>query len=119
MRSVKYKLDQHNCKGVYIIECSCGKCYIGETCHSFHTRIKEHGADIKNERTHTSALAEHSLTTKHHICLEDTKILAKEDHLLKRRIREAIEIIKNPDNLNRDNGLEISDSWIPLIRERR
>jgi predicted GIY-YIG superfamily endonuclease len=119
MRSVKDKLDQHNFKGVYRIECSCGKCYIGETGRSFNTRIKEHSADIKNERTRTSALAEHSLTTKHHIRLEDTKILAKEDHLLKRRIREAIEIIKNPDNLNRDNGLEISESWIPLIRERK
>jgi hypothetical protein len=71
------------------------------------------------ERARTSALAEHSLKTKHHIRLEDTRILAKEDHLLKRRIREAIEIIKNPDNLNRDNGLEISDSWIPLIRGRK
>jgi predicted GIY-YIG superfamily endonuclease len=77
MRSVKYKLDQLNCKGVYRIECSCGKCYIGETGLSFHTRIKEHGADIKNERNHTSALVEHSLTTKHHVRLEDTKILAK------------------------------------------
>jgi predicted GIY-YIG superfamily endonuclease len=115
MRSVKDKLDQLNCKGVYIIECSCGKCYIGEIGRSFHTRIKEHGADIKNGRTRTSALAEHSLTTKHHVLLEDTKILAKEDHLLKSRIREAIEIIKNPNNLNRDNGLEMSDSWIPLI----
>jgi predicted GIY-YIG superfamily endonuclease len=119
MRSVKDKLDQHNCKGVYRIECSCGKCYIGETGRSFHTRIKEHGADIKNEWTCTSALVEHSLTMKHHVHLEDTKILAREDHLLKRRIREAIKIIKNPNNLNRDNGLEISDSWIPLIRERR
>jgi predicted GIY-YIG superfamily endonuclease len=119
MRSVKDKLDQHNFKGVYRIDCSCGKCYIGETGRSFNTRIKEHSADIKNERARTSALAEHSLKTKHHIRLEDTRILAKEDHLLKRRIREAIEIIKNPDNLNRDNGLEISDSWIPLIRERK
>jgi hypothetical protein len=101
-----------------LISRPCGKCYIGETGCSFNTRIKEHSADIKNERNQTSALAEHSLTTKHHIRLEDTKILAKEDHLLKRRIREAIEIIKNPDNLNRDNGLEISESWIPLIRKR-
>jgi hypothetical protein len=47
--------------------------------------------------------------------LEDIKILAKEDHFLKRRIREAIEIIKHPNNLNRDNGLEINENWIPLI----
>jgi hypothetical protein len=43
--------------------------------------------------------------------LEDTKILAKEDHFLKRQIREAIEIIKHPNNLNRDNGLEINENW--------
>jgi predicted GIY-YIG superfamily endonuclease len=119
MRSVKDKLDHHKCKGVYKVECSCGKCYIGEIGRSFQIRIKEHGADIKNECTRTSTLVEHSLTTKHHVCLEDTKILAKEDHLFKRRIREAIEIIKHPNNLNRDNGLEISESWIPLIHDRR
>jgi hypothetical protein len=92
MRSVKDKPDPHKGKGIYKIECSCRECYIGETGRSFHIRIKEHGADIKNERIHTSALAEHSLKTKHHIRLEDTKILAKEEHLFKRRIREAIEI---------------------------
>jgi hypothetical protein len=96
MRSVKDKIDPHKGKGIYKIECSCGKCYIGETGRSFQIRIKEHGADIKNERICTSALAEHSLKTRHHIRLEDTKILAKENHLFKRRIREAIEIRKHP-----------------------
>ena len=96
MRSVKDKLDQHNFKGVYRIDCSCGKCYIGEIGRSFNTRIKQHSADIKNERTRTLALAEHSLTTKHYIRLEDTKILGKEDHLLKRRIREESKSSKTP-----------------------
>jgi len=67
----------------------------------------------------TSALAEHSFSSKHHIRLEDTKILAKEDHFFKRRIKEAIEILKHPNNLNRDNGLEISENWIPLIQDKR
>jgi hypothetical protein len=116
MRSVKDKIDPRKSKGIYKIECSCGKCYIGETGRSFQIRIKEHGADIKNERIRTSALAEHSLKTRHHICLEDTKILAKENHFFKRRVREAIEIRKHPSNLNRDNGLELSENWLPLIR---
>jgi hypothetical protein len=115
MRSVKDKIDPRKGKGIYKIECSCGKCYIGETGRSFQIRIKEHGADIKNERIRTSALAEHSLKTRHHICLEDTKILAKENHFFKRRVREAIEIRKHPSNLNRDNGLELSENWLPLI----
>ena len=118
MRFVKDKIDPHKSKGIYKIECSCRKCYIGETGRSFQTRIKEHGSDIKNERIDTSALAEHSLKTRHHICLEDTKILATENHLFKRRVREAIEIRKHPSNLNRDSGLELSENWLPLIHNK-
>jgi hypothetical protein len=65
------------------------------------------------------ALAEHSLKTKHHVFLEDTKILAKENHYYKRRIREAIEIIKHPNNINRDGGLEVRNNWLPLIIQQR
>ena len=118
MRSVKDNLDHRKYKGVYKIECSCRKCYIGETSHSFQVRIKEHGADIKNERICTSVLEEHSLKTKHHVRLEDTKILAKEGHLFERQIREAIEIRKHPSNLNRDKGLELNDNWFPLIHKK-
>jgi len=77
MRFVKGKLDHHKGKGVYKVEYSCGKWYIGKIDCSFHIRIKENGAYIKNKCTHTSTLAEHSLTSKHHVRLEDTKILAK------------------------------------------
>ena len=79
MRSVKDDIDKHQLKGVYKIDCSCGKSYIGETGHSLQTRLKEHGADIKNGRSRTSALAEHSLKTKHHICLESASIIAREE----------------------------------------
>jgi hypothetical protein len=78
---------------------------------------KEHEAYIRKEHTHTSALAEHSHKTKHHVCLEDTKILAKEGHYYKRRLREAIKIIKHPNNMNRDGGLEVSIFWHPLINQ--
>jgi hypothetical protein len=100
MRSVKDPIDQRQEKGVYKVSCSCGKSYIGETGRSFQIRIKEHEGDIKNKRIHTSALVEHSLKTKHHVCLEDTMILAKENHYYKRRFREALEIIKHPNNIN-------------------
>ena len=90
MRSIKDKLECQKCKGVCKIECSCGKCYIGETSRSFQIRIKEHGAYIKNECTRSSTLTKHSLKTKHHVCLENTKILVKENHLFKRQIREAM-----------------------------
>ena len=54
---------------------------------------------------------------KHHICLEDASIIAREEQHQRRKIREALEILKLPCNLNRDSGLDISDSWLPLINE--
>lgn len=116
MRSVKNNIDHQQLKGVYKIDCSCGKSYIWETGRSLRIRLKEHEADIKNGRSHTSALAEHSSKTKHHVCLEDAKIIAREDNYQKRKIREAIEIMKFPQNLNKDNGSKISGNWLPLIR---
>jgi hypothetical protein len=119
MISVKYKPNPQKGKGIYKIECSCRECYIGETGLSFQNRMKEHGDDIKNERIRTSALVEHSLKTKHHVRLEDNKFFPKEEHLFKQRIREAIEICKHPRNLNRDNGLDLSENWLPLIHKNK
>ncbi|XP_059066646.1 uncharacterized protein LOC131857886 [Cryptomeria japonica] len=107
--------DAFSESGVYKIVCSCGTPYIGETGHSFMTRIKEHSADIKHERALKSALAEHSTTTKHHICLEDTQVLCRENNFFKRKVKEAIAIIQHPSNLNRDDGLNLSISWHPLL----
>ena len=117
LKSVKDDIDKQQLKGVYKIDCSCGKSYIGETGRSLQTRLKEHGTDIRNGRSRTSALAEHSSKTKHHICLESASIIAREEQPQRRKIREALEIFKHPCNLNRDSGLEISGSWIPLISE--
>jgi hypothetical protein len=91
---VKDPMDPKLQKGVYSIPCSCGLNYIGETGRSFQVRIKEHKAAITHNREKSSDLAEHSMRTKHHICIEDAKILARVDHLSKMHIREAMEIMK-------------------------
>ena len=75
---------------------------------SFKTKIKEHCADIKNQSSCFYAIVEHTLITKHHICLEDTSIIAKEEHYFKRIFREANEILKHPNNLHHTNGLKIN-----------
>ena len=51
--------NTHDCKGAYVMECSCGKGGIGETHYSL--LFKEHGAHIKNECTCSLALANISL----------------------------------------------------------
>ena len=93
-----------------MIPCECGKAYIGETGRSIQTRVKEHCADIRLDKTHKSALVEPSHGTKHPIKIEDMKFLAQVDNWSLRRIREAIEIVKNPNCLNRDADLTISKS---------
>jgi len=51
-------------KGVYIIPCSCGTPYIGETGRFINQRISEHAVDLKHRRIKSSALAEHVEKTK-------------------------------------------------------
>jgi hypothetical protein len=63
----------------------------------------------------SSTLNEHSLKTKHHICINDAKIFAMVDHYLKCCMREAIKVNKNGNCVNRDNHLRISRSWTPIM----
>ena len=104
-------------RGVYSIPCTCGKQYIGETGRSFQIRLKEHIADIKHNRVKKSALAEHYHHTGHHLCIEDTKFIAKIDHYEKRKIWEALEIELQKNNLNRDDGMQISEAWKPVLNK--
>ena len=100
----------------YGIPCSCGKVYIGETGCSLQVRLKEHCADIFYGQSKTSTIVEHSQNTNHQICIEYAKVIATEDHYNKRHIRESIEIEKHPQNLKRDDGLDLCNSWKPLIQ---
>ena len=115
MDSLKDPIEPKAYKGVYSIPCSCDKLYIGETGRSMETRFKEHSADLRHDRHKKSALAEQAHITGHHICLENAKVIAREGNLLKRKIREKIEINLNENCLNRDDGAKISDSWKPLL----
>ena len=49
--------------------------------------------------------------------MEEAKLIHKEDHYLKRRIKEAIEIEKSSNNMNRDDGLKLSSTWKPLLNK--
>ena len=59
--------------------------------------------DIIHGRIKNYALAEHSITSKHHILMEDAKVIANNEHYTRRGVREAIEIEKHPLNINRDD----------------
>ena len=114
----KDTIPQELYEGVYRVPCSCGKAYIGETCHSLHVRMKEHQRATKNKQFQLSAIAEHAWSEPgHDICFDEKKLLAKECRYFPRQIREAIEIHKTPKNFNRDDGYPLHSAWKRLIRE--
>ena len=102
LRLAKDPINPKDMKGVYIIPCSCGTPYIGETGHSINQRISEQAADLKHRRTKSSALAEHVEKTKHHVCIEEASVIARVSQFHHRKFREALEIEKRPNNLNRE-----------------
>ena len=74
-----------------------------------------HSADIIHKRTKKLTLAEHYVTSKHHIYIEDAKVIVGVDHYTKRHVTEAIQIEKHPLNINRDDGWKLSKTWLPII----
>lgn len=108
LKFVKDPIDPKCQKGVYLIPCSYGIPYVGETGRYIKTRTQEHSVDIKNNRSKNSALAKHSNKTEHQICSKKTSILAKIDYYFHIKFREAIEISKHLNNLNKDEGWRIS-----------
>lgn len=114
LNPLKDKIPYNTC-GVYQVPCTCGKVYIGETGRTIDTRLKEHKRHLRLIQPTKSAIAEHALDTLHDINFEKTKTISKTKNWKSRKIREAIEIIKHPNNFNRDNGYELSDTWLPVI----
>jgi len=79
-------------------------------------RIKEYDRDIRLARTQTSAVSEHANETGHHQLWNEVKFIDRDSHWYTHRVRETIHIRLRPDNINRDNGIEIPEAWIPTIK---
>lgn len=123
---------------VYEIPCSnCKHTYVGETGRLLGTRVEEHKDEsnkIAVERKNytrqnkklseseysKSGIADHALQKNHVINWDGASVLAKEDHQLTRKIREAIWIRKkSPLVMNRDEGAHyISHVYDPLLSSR-
>lgn len=113
LRPVMDPIDPKDLKGVHSIPYSCVILYIGETGHSINKIIQEHATDIRHNCSRLSALHEHAEKSKHIVYIEDSRIIARVDHFHHRKL--SIEIEKHAINLNRDNGWNLSKTWIPSL----
>ena len=92
--------------------------YIGETGRPVQERMKEHERDVRLARCHTSAVAEHVNATGHGPSWNDVKCIDREPHWHTRRAKvQAIQIRLHANNINRDNGIEIPEAWMPTVRK--
>ena len=112
LRFFKDPVDPRDMKGVYSITCSYGIPYIGEIDHSIKLRIQEHVTDIRQKRSCTSTISKHAEKTMHHVCIEDSQVTTRINHLHHKKLREAIEIEKHATNLNRYDGWKLSKNWV-------
>jgi hypothetical protein len=114
LRPIKDKLEYTKVPGVYMINCGCGKVYIGQTGRTVETRIKEHKMHCDKGNTEKSAVAEHWYSCGDHIYFEDTKVLHKGRDYLDRIIKESIEITMHEKNFNKDDSFKLNKIWTTM-----
>ncbi|MCP4473276.1 MAG: hypothetical protein GY821_01625 [Gammaproteobacteria bacterium] len=97
---------------IYSLDCPCGKHYIGQTNRPLCDRLMEHYRAIKKKDLN-NAMAAH--LSSNSFCVPqnvDSKILAREEGLRKRLIKEGILIKVNHDSVvNGNEGYEAADVW--------
>jgi predicted GIY-YIG superfamily endonuclease len=128
IRTVKDQVPL-DCKGVYEVSCECGKVYIGETGRKISTRVKEHERHIrlakqsntfgeKQRHLNQSACAEHGEEFKHNIQIDKVRVLCRDERKYTRKVREAIEIKKQPNNFNRDDSFQLDRAWGTVLQQK-
>jgi hypothetical protein len=115
LRLAKDKLGLRTA-GIYHIPCECRKVYVGQTRWTIEARLKEQRRHVRLKQPERSAVAEHSLTTYHHIDFDGASKLGTATRYMDHLVREAIEIRLRPDNFNRYVGFNLSHAWHPIIK---
>ena len=113
---------QEQCGVVYKCQCEiCGETYVGETGRSLGERINEHQKSV-DKGDMSSALSQHQETTGHRVSatkpiIENIQVLEREPRNLHRKICESIHIKTSGATLNRSDGYELPNIYLPLLRE--
>ena len=100
------------CGTIYHISCdqNSSHSYIGESKRPLFTRFKEH---TKTEKA--TGVGEHCNNTGHSVSWDNTKVLAREQDWLKRKVKEAIYIKQQRPIMNRDQGYQLPSIYGHII----
>ena len=93
--------DKLENSGVYEIECSCGKKYIGQTGRTVRVRTKEHMANTRLQKRGHSSISDHLINDNHDANLCSTRIIHVCKKGRKLNLLEQMEInkLKHTGNL--------------------
>ena len=105
-----------------MVTCSCSKKYIGETGRTIEERIKEHQADVNNQKSveKITDLSQHLLESRHTPIWKEVEIIAKENNIVKQKFKESVAIMQErKDNLwnKTEERKVISDIWSAIITQ--
>ena len=112
--------NKEKCGVIYKVGCEeCGKVYVGETERSLGERTLEHQKSLDRGDC-KSALSQIQMQTGHAVTkrpiMDNMQILNQEPMNMQRKIKEAIHIKLNQAGLNCNEGWDIPDVYLPLLR---
>jgi predicted GIY-YIG superfamily endonuclease len=117
----KCKLPKNSSPGIYKVNCSCGKYYIGETKLKVSTRLKQHQKNSFLGNTAHSGLCQHDSVCEGDIQWEEAETIKVEGRYYERKIREALEIQRQnavQAGCNQDAGQYMSNEhWLPIYQQ--
>lgn len=101
--NLKDKVPSEEQSGIYKISCQdCPSVYIGQTRRKTKVRFKEHRNAVENEKPNESAVASHTMNSKHKINWKDAKL---------------IKPVRKPSHLNAWESFYITNTAEPLMNE--
>ena len=99
---------------IYKVPCAdCNCVYDGKTGQSLEVRLKEHKYAVKPGDT-KNGIAVHAWSNERHVDWDATKVRAFEQPT-KRKVMESLLIDNMHTPSNRDNGMNLSHIWKPLL----
>ena len=109
---------EDRCNVVYELSCKQHKVsYVGKTERQLKYRVREHQKCVKDKNVEGSALAEHTVqySCEDKIDWSGIKVLDSDRNWFKLAVKEALHIKSGSSQLNREEGMIISNTWNTIL----